>query len=86
MNDREKLCQRLKFLRRFKNMSQDDVSLASGIDRSHLSQIETGKSSPTMDIIFRIAKALNVKPIELFKEGVSEPELTYNGEPYNKTD
>jgi transcriptional regulator with XRE-family HTH domain len=86
MNDREKLCQRLKFLRRFKNMSQDDVSLASGIDRSHLSQIETGKSSPTMDIIFRIAKALDVMPVELLKEGVSEPERTYNGEPYNKAD
>lgn len=67
-------------------MSQDDISLASGIDRSYISQIETGKSSPTLDIIDKIAKALDVSTDELFIFGVSEPEKTYDGEPYQKTD
>ncbi len=67
-------------------MSQDDVSLASGIDRSYISQIETGKSSPTLDIIDKIAKALNVSTDELFIFGVSEPERTYDGEPFENAD
>jgi transcriptional regulator with XRE-family HTH domain len=78
--------QRLKFLRKYRNMSQDAVSLVSGIDRSYISEIETGKSSPTAVIIYKIAKALNVEPSELLKDGVSEPERTYEGELYKRTD
>lgn len=61
-------------------MSQDAVSMASGIDRSFLSEIETGKSSPTIDTINRIAKALDVHPEELFIFSVSEPSISYEGE------
>lgn len=43
-------------------MSQDAVSLASGVDRSYLSEIENGKVSPTIDVIDRIAQALDVAP------------------------
>ena len=79
MNIREKFGQRLKLLRKHRKMSQDAVSMASGIDRSFLSEIETGKCSPTLDTINRIAKALNVHPEELFIFTVSEPAMTYEG-------
>lgn len=61
-------------------MSQDAVSLASGVDRSFLSEVETGKSAPTLDTINKIAKALNVHPEELFIFSVSEPSMPYEGE------
>jgi len=86
MSIRENFGQRLKVLRQYRKMSQDDVSLASGIDRSYISQIETGKSSPTLDIIDKIAKALNVSPDELFIFSVAEPEKTYDGEPFENAD
>lgn len=66
-------------------MSQDAVSLASGVDRSYISEIETGKCSPTVDVMRKIAKALNVQLLEIFTEGVSEPQKGYNGEPFSET-
>jgi transcriptional regulator with XRE-family HTH domain len=81
MDIRDKFGQRLKLLRRIKKMSQDALSLASGLDRSFISEIETGKRSPTLDTIDKIAKALNVLPVELLVFSVSEPSTTYEGEP-----
>jgi len=65
-------------------MSQDDVSLSSGVNRSFLSEIENGKSSPTLDTINKIAKALNISPEEFLKFSVSEPLKTYDGEVFKK--
>ena len=79
MDIRKEFGQRLKLLRKHRKMSQDAVSIASGIDRSFLSEIETGKCSPTLDTINRIAKALNVHPGELLIFTVSEPSMTYEG-------
>ena len=79
MNIRIKFGSRLKLLRKFRKMSQDAVSLASGVDRSYLSEIENGKVSPTIDIIDRIAEALDVAPKELLEESVAEPEVSYSG-------
>lgn len=72
--------QRLKILRKYKKMSQDDVSLSSGINRSYLSDIENGKSSPTLDIIEKLAIALNIAPHEFLIFSVAEPLKTYEGE------
>lgn len=60
-------------------MSQDAVSLASGVDRSYISEIENGKASPTIDVIDKIAKALDVAPDELLNSSVADPERSYNG-------
>ncbi|HRZ80182.1 MAG TPA: helix-turn-helix transcriptional regulator [bacterium] len=79
MNIRIKFGSRLKHLRKFRKMSQDAVSLASGVDRSYLSEIENGKVSPTIDVIDRIAQALDVAPKELLEESVAEPEVSYSG-------
>ena len=84
MNIREKFRQRLKMLRKHKRMSQDAVSLSSGVDRSFLSEIENGKSSPTLDTINKIAKALNVHPEEFFIFSVSEPSKPYEGKTLEK--
>jgi transcriptional regulator with XRE-family HTH domain len=38
-----------------------------GIDSTHLSNIETGKSAPSLDVIFGIANALDIPVYKLFE-------------------
>ena len=40
----------------------------AGLDRTHYSKIERGLRSPTLDTLFRIAQALDMKPHELLLE------------------
>lgn len=80
MDMRKDFGQRLKILRKYKKMSQDDVSLSTGINRSYLSDIENGKSSPTLDTVEKLAIALNVAPYEFLIFSVAEPSKTYDGE------
>ncbi len=43
-------------------MTQERLSVLAKIDRSYISQLENDKKSPTVDVLFRICDALNVKP------------------------
>lgn len=46
-------------------MTQEEVALAGGIDRPYLSQLENDHKSPTVDMLFRICKALSVKASDI---------------------
>lgn len=48
------------------NMSINELARISGISKSHLSNIENGGKIPGLDVICKIAKALEVEPQELF--------------------
>jgi len=72
-----KFGQRLRFLRNMKKMSQDSLSLISGIDRSYISDIENGKYDPSIFVLNRLAKALDVRVDQLLVFTVSEPEAPY---------
>lgn len=50
------------------DISQEDLADLAGIHRTYVSQIERGLKMPTMAIIFRISKALNIKPSQLISE------------------
>lgn len=58
-------------------MTQDALSIAASIDRSYLSEIENGKSAPTLDAIDRLAKALDIHPAELFVFSMRCPKRHY---------
>ena len=45
--------------------SQEKLAGLAGIGRTTLTQIEAQTSSPTLDVVEKIAKALNVEPYEL---------------------
>lgn len=47
-------------------MTFDDLSAISGISKSHLNLIETGKRGLSYDNAIRIARCFNMKPDELF--------------------
>ncbi|MBQ2895175.1 MAG: helix-turn-helix transcriptional regulator [Oscillospiraceae bacterium] len=51
-----------------KGMSQEVLSGLAGLDRTHYSKIERGLRSPTIDTLFRIARALDVQPHEIIRE------------------
>lgn len=48
-----------------KGISQADLSKLAGIELAHIERIETGKSKPTMPLVFRICKALQIDPLTL---------------------
>lgn len=50
----------LRKARQDAGMSQEKVSLDSGVDRSYLSELENNKWSPTVEMLFRICDALGV--------------------------
>ncbi|MBM3329568.1 MAG: helix-turn-helix transcriptional regulator [Calditrichaeota bacterium] len=52
--------ERLRQLRRDKGLSQAELADRAGINRSYLSVLENEHSSPTMDVVERLAQGLGV--------------------------
>ncbi|MBY6758611.1 helix-turn-helix transcriptional regulator [Clostridium botulinum] len=50
----------LKKIREEKNISQSKLAILASISRSYVSEIESGKKTPSLDILERIAEALEV--------------------------
>ena len=50
-----------------KRLSQEVVSGLADIGRTHLSAIERGVRKPTLETLFKISYALDIKPSELVK-------------------
>ena len=59
------LCARVRQLRGERGWSLDEMSSASGVSRSMLSQIERGRVNPTIAVAFRIARAFGLSLAEL---------------------
>ena len=55
----------LKKIRTSKNLTQPQLARISGISQSYISEIESFKKSPTLDMIEKLANALQVSPYEL---------------------
>jgi transcriptional regulator with XRE-family HTH domain len=55
----------LRSAREKADMSQTELSLAAGVDRSYISQIENDKKSPTIDMLFRLCAAMKVSPSKI---------------------
>lgn len=62
-NEAQKLGENLKRIRTEKGMSQGDIVRKLGMPKSFVSNIENGKTNPTLATIAKLAKALSV-PIE----------------------
>lgn len=48
------------------DLTQEQLAQKAGITSNYLSKVERGISSPTLDVIVKIADGLNVNPAELF--------------------
>ena len=54
------LCERVRELRKKRGWTLEQLSVASGVSRSMLSQIERGRANPTLGVAFRIAQAFGM--------------------------
>lgn len=57
----------LKSLRKAKNLSQEKLAELSGLDRTYISLLERNLRQPTLQTIFKISVALDVRPSEFIK-------------------
>lgn len=66
-SESEKLGQNLKRIRTEKGISQNKIARTLGIDRAFISNIENGKTNPTLATIVKLAKAIGVSIGELME-------------------
>ncbi|MBX9861129.1 MAG: XRE family transcriptional regulator [Hyphomicrobium sp.] len=62
----------LRTIRRQQGHSLDTLARASGVSRAMLGQIETGKSAPTITLLWKVSKALGV-PVAMLIAPQDEP-------------
>ena len=55
----------LKRLRSEHRLSQRNLALRAGLNRSYLSRLENGKNDPRLEIIGKLVKVLGVTPAKL---------------------
>ena len=55
-----KLGEKIKYLRKSKGISQEELAIMLKINRNYLSRIETGKSEPTSGILKNIAQIFSI--------------------------
>jgi transcriptional regulator with XRE-family HTH domain len=60
-----KVGEKIRQLRQEKGLKQEEFAELAGIDYSYLNQLENGKRNPTVEMLDKIAKALDTTPENL---------------------
>ena len=68
MELRRTVARNLKRLRREKGMSQEELADSADINRNYVGMIERSENAATVDMLEKLAEALDAKPIEFFHE------------------
>lgn len=55
-------------LRKAKKLTQEDIAARTGIARSNIARIESGKYVPTIEVLTKLANALDMKLVISFQE------------------
>ena len=68
--------QALKKIREFHNIKQSELSMRLGISNSYLSEIESGKKSPSLELLDKYSEIFNipVSSLILFSETLDDEE------------
>ncbi|WP_435894874.1 helix-turn-helix transcriptional regulator [Oceaniferula spumae] len=64
-----KLGKNIRRIRESKGLSQEDLALEAGLDRTYVGGVERGERNPTITSALKIAKALNTT-LSVITEGV----------------
>ena len=67
---------RLRAARKLTGLVIDEVATKTGLSRAYISQIETGKASPSLQTVDRLAKALGIQVSSLFTTDDFDAQLT----------
>jgi transcriptional regulator with XRE-family HTH domain len=70
------LGERLRMIRKEKNLSQADIEERTGLLRSYVSRVENGHTVPSVETLEKIARALEIPLYQLFYEGDQPPRIT----------
>lgn len=58
----------LKQKREALNLSQEELAFEAGLHRTYISLLERGIKTPTLNVLFRLADALDILPSQLIQE------------------
>jgi len=77
MDTKKLIGMRIKEIRRSKGLSQEQLAEKADINSKYLSRMERGTENPTLDMLIKLSKALEVEMWEMFDFGhvVSHKEL-----------
>jgi transcriptional regulator with XRE-family HTH domain len=73
MPTKEEVGQRLRLARFRHNMTLKEVATRSGMSATHISEIERGKTSPTIGALQRIAEAMGERTAHFVEERTMKP-------------
>lgn len=59
--------ERLSLLRQGRNLTQEQLSEASGLDRTYISSVERGRRNISLKAIYSLAQAMDVSIEEMFR-------------------
>lgn len=66
MKLRQIVARNLRVLRKRKGLSQEELAFQAGINRNYVGQIEREEKSPTVDILEKLARPLEIDAVALF--------------------
>lgn len=55
----------VRYYRKLKGMTQEQLAVAAGMERSYVSDLERGTRNPSVAALGRMADALNIEPHRL---------------------
>jgi transcriptional regulator with XRE-family HTH domain len=65
--------ERLKALREQRNLSQGDIERRTGLLRCYISRVENGHTTPAIETVEKLARALHVPMYQIFYDGEKPP-------------
>ncbi|WP_311029289.1 helix-turn-helix domain-containing protein [Mesorhizobium koreense] len=68
MEARKRVGVNIQRLRRRLDFTQEELGERADVHQTYLSQVEGGRRNPSVDVLERIAKALKVDIVDLFKK------------------
>lgn len=69
MNVKELIGKRIQELRKARGLSQEKIAERADISPTYLSRIECGRENPTLDMLIKLSKALEVEMWEMLDFG-----------------
>jgi len=80
MIDYSKIGARIKGYRNEKGLSQEELGIKVSVDHRHISGIESGRKSPSLELIIRIANALEVSADDILVDALDHSTATTGDE------